>query len=104
MKKAGSIEMWFGRETDHGCCIGEGALVVEKAKGEWSAQEYTQGEHFPQRHLDDKVRGDEYCDFLQRAGLKDWSFRVPWHGQCGALRELHCSCREVRQVTWMQTA
>ena len=79
MRKIESAEMWFGRETDHGCCIGEGALVVEKAKGEWSAQEYTQGEHFPQRHLDDKVRGDEYCDFLQRAGLKDWSFRGPWH-------------------------
>lgn len=43
MKKAGSIEMWFGRETNHGHCSGKVAVVPEK--GERLAHRGAHGEN-----------------------------------------------------------
>lgn len=43
MRKAGSVEIWFGGETDHLHCGGEGALVAERGEREWSTQGYAQG-------------------------------------------------------------
>ena len=47
-EKVGSTEMWFRRETDPGCCRGEGVVVMEKA-GERSTWECTK-RTFPHRH------------------------------------------------------
>lgn len=32
LEKLGNEELWFGRETDHGCLGREGAAVVEKGE------------------------------------------------------------------------
>ena len=41
-RKVGSVEAWFWRETDHSCCGGNRALIMERDEREWSAQGYTQ--------------------------------------------------------------
>ena len=49
-RKLGTVEMWFGGETDHRCCEGKGPLIVETGEKEWSAQGYTKRTILPQSH------------------------------------------------------
>ena len=42
MKKVGSVETQFGRETDHGCCGGEG--VTEKDEIQSNTQVHVENE------------------------------------------------------------
>ena len=77
MWKVGGIEMWFTGEMDHRCCGVEGALVVEKGERDRSTWENAQREYFP-KPLAWKMKGAEFCEFLQPAGLKVWSFKGQW--------------------------
>ena len=61
-------------------------------------------ENISPKPLTGKTRGADFCEVLQPAVLKDWSFRDPQCDLCEVLRALQCSYREVRQVTWGQTA
>lgn len=47
LKKVGSVETWFGKETDHDRCWGEGAAVMEKNKTQTSTQGSTWGKQIP---------------------------------------------------------
>jgi len=42
LKKVGSVETWLRGEMDHGCCGGEGAIVEEKGKREYSTHGNTE--------------------------------------------------------------
>lgn len=66
--------MWVGRETDHGYCSGEGAVITQKSERQKSTQGSAQGFVF-RGHLAWKTRGPKFCEFLQPAGLKAWSFK-----------------------------
>lgn len=79
MRKVGSAETWLRSDTDHRCCRGKGALVVEKGEGERerSIQSYAQGEHFP-KSLAGKMRGADFREFLPPVGLEDWNFKGWW--------------------------
>ena len=65
----------LGKETDHGCCGGEGALVAQKGERKKGAHRETHKEHNSPKPLDGKMRGADFCEFLQPAGLKDSGFR-----------------------------
>lgn len=67
----------------------------ERETAECSTQGSSQGKHFP-KLLIRKMRGADFCEILQLASLKDWSFRGLQHGWCGALRTLQCSCGQPR--------
>ena len=47
MKKAGSMETWFGRKVDQGCCGREGGAVMEKGKRQTHAGECTYSTRVP---------------------------------------------------------
>ena len=64
-----------------------------REEGTGNAQENT----FPKR-LTGKTRGAEFCEFLHPGGLKDWSFRGPWCGWCGALRTLLCGRKRAKSL------
>ena len=46
-KKVGSVEMWFGRETDDCQCGGEGVMVIEKRRRQTNTQGSTRGKRIP---------------------------------------------------------
>ena len=66
--------MWFRRETDNGCCGGEGAMVMERDERVGAQRGMHKKNIFP-KPLTWKMRGVEFCGFLQRAWLKFWSFK-----------------------------
>ena len=43
LKKVGSVEMWFRRETGHGYYGGEGSMVIEKGEKEEHTEECRRG-------------------------------------------------------------
>ena len=63
LNKVGSVEMWLGREMDHGYYGGEKAMVVEKGERQTSTQGNTKENKSPQQYVW-KARGPEFCEFL----------------------------------------
>ena len=68
--------MWFQGEIDCVCCRTQGALVVEK--GEIGAHKVTQKENTSSKPLAGKMGGADFCEFLQPAGQKNWTFKDGW--------------------------
>jgi len=60
---------------DHRCCGREEALVAQKGKRKKGAQRETHKENTSPKPLAGKMRGVDFCEFLQPTGLKDCSFR-----------------------------
>lgn len=80
-KKVESAETWFGRETDLGCCRGNGALVAEK--GEWvECTRICTKITLPQSHQLGNQEGLIFVSFCNQLGSKtgDQRSRV-WLGQ-----------------------
>lgn len=67
MWKVGGAEMWFGGETDQGCCEMERALIMEREK----QREAPRGLHKENSSLKyGKTRGADFYKFLQPLGSK----------------------------------
>ena len=76
LKKVGSVETWFREEMDHGCCGGEGAMVMKKGWREGGVHRRMHKENISPKPLAWKMRRAEFHKFLQPAGLEDRSFKV----------------------------
>lgn len=60
-------------QTNSAHCDREGAVITEKGERQTSTQESTWGKSLKQ--LAWKVRGAEFCEFLQTARFKAWRFK-----------------------------
>ena len=70
MKKVGNAEALFGREMNHSCCRGQGAVVAEKGYKERGAYRRTHNENVSSKPLTWKIRWADFCEFLQPVGLE----------------------------------
>ena len=71
-RRAGGVEMWLGTERTHGTVLGRDAVGTERYR-----QRPTQGMVFPMQPPQTggfDREGAEFCEFLQPAGIKTWSF------------------------------
>ena len=70
LKKVGSAETWFGRETDHGNLV----LWPQRRVRDRLIHKRAPGEIESPLQLAWKARGAKFCNFLQPVALKAWSF------------------------------
>lgn len=80
-----------GRSPDYG-----------ERQGERGVHRGSHKENISPKPLTWKESREDFHEFFQLLGLKNWSFGGLWFGWFKALRALQCSCREGRQVTWGQ--
>lgn len=67
--------MWLEELTDLKCYRGEGALVLEKGRRESGVHREMHKENTSPKPVAGKMRGADFCEFLQPLELKDWSWR-----------------------------
>lgn len=69
---------WFVRENDHRYCGGERALNEERGERERSTQgiRASPKENTSPNPLIWKMRGADFCEYLQLAELKNWSLEI----------------------------
>lgn len=92
------METWFKGGMDHGCCGGEGVVILEKGKRRGEHRGMHRESLLP-KPLAWKMKGAEFNKFLQSMGLNVWRFK-----KCSGLgwdrgqRAVCCSWREGRQI------
>lgn len=73
LKKVGSAEMKFRGKMDHSSCRGEVAVIMEKVS-RLRSNRGTHKENVSPTILAWKTRRNEFCEFLQPAGLTALQF------------------------------
>ena len=73
-EKVGSVETWFRGEVDQRAYGGKRATPTEKAEREEHTGEWHK-ENNPPKPLAWEMRKIEFCEFLQPAALRAWSFK-----------------------------
>ena len=72
------METSFGEEMDHKYCVGEEALVTEKGERKSGMYRGMLKENTSSKPLAGKMGGADFCEFLQPAGQKNWTFKDGW--------------------------
>lgn len=62
-------------KINHGCCGGEGTVVMEKGKRKRGAHKGTYKENVSPKLLAWKLRRAEFHEFCKPVGLKSWHFK-----------------------------